>query len=603
MQNGAAKVTGTLMSLTFQEPSEENPGGTWHADTTFIAAKVVPLDMTTTYKPEERLTLAFDVGFLQGIFEEEVDTIPLVAAIVPTDTSPPIAVSATFPYCGCDTHKDRLLCNGAPILASNSQAQPTQVSSTLRDTMHACRVPSGVKGQACGIMVKLTNMRQHVAMHMLRGDCEVVCGVTPTADEACRFCGMIRSHGECSVKLAKGSGSYTKIVSQCPYANNNLRYGSITNQSKFAPSTNRPVECKICKAVEGNSKEQYCVWSNQYLDRLQKAHPGHVVSDQDKNDYAISAAEIESVVSYGVKTKADSKAVIRWHVKRLKMVVAYRMGLNASQYHWNCSWRGDPWKIKGGKLGLIFVYTRVQTPIRRGVLRTAYSQYNQDFDVVFAVGFPDPVSYIVERTCQEQEVEGDLILVNCKETHNDGKMYHTIIHLAELLNNMWKRGYKQIIKLDDDSYAHLPNMATYLTEQKGQELAANKYAMWGPRLDHYYFGSLNGFSIDLFLEVVPKIEPKYIGGHFEDWLLGFYMRIFGPREIFDIAMNNSLWTHFPNEQRNVTFMAEDLRQRPMVCFFHCKAIEDWQLLISVVKEAKENSSKTSRKIMWKRLSL
>eukprot|EP00798_Chlamydomonas_sp_ICE-L_P004754 gene4754-34504_t len=343
MQNGAAKVTGTLMSLTFQEPSEENPSGTlrWttkvaHADTTFIAAKVVPLDMTTTYKPEGGLTLAFDVGVLQGIFEEEVDTIPLVAGIVPTDTSPPIAVSATFPYCGGDTHKDRLLCNGAPIMASSSQAQPTQVSSTLRDTMHACRVLSGVKGQACGIMVKLTNMRQHVAMHMLRGDCGVVCGVTPTADEACGFCGMIRSHGECSVKLAKGSGSCTKIVSQCPYANNNLRYGSITNKSKFAPSTNRPVECKICKAVEGNSKEQYCVWSYQYLDHLQQAHPAHVVSDQDKKDYAISAAEFESVVSYGSKTKADSKAVIRRHVKRLKMVVEVAEG-PALFWHWRSS--------------------------------------------------------------------------------------------------------------------------------------------------------------------------------------------------------------------------------------------------------------------------
>eukprot|EP00798_Chlamydomonas_sp_ICE-L_P015183 gene15183-21257_t len=303
--------------------------------------------------------------------------------------------------------------------------------------------------------------------------------------------------------------------------------------------------------------------------------------------------------------------------------VAYRMGLNSSQYHWNCSLRGDPWKIKGGKLGLVFVFTRVQTPIRRGVLRSTYSQYNQDFDVVFAVGFPDPVSYMVEHTCQEQEVEGDLILVNCKESHNDGKIYHTLIHLAELLNNVWKRAYKQIIKLDDDSYAYLPNLATYLTEVKGQELAgskyamwgthldhyfyydslnsfsvkgqelaANKYAMWGPRLDHYYFGSLNGFSIDLFLEVIPKIEPKYIGGHFGDWLLGFYMRIYGPREIFDIAMHDSLWTHYPNEQHNVTFMAEDLRQRPMLCFFHCKAIEDWQLLVSVV-----NSNKTSRKIL------
>eukprot|EP00798_Chlamydomonas_sp_ICE-L_P011447 gene11447-34155_t len=31
----------------------------------------------------------------------------------------------------------------------------------------------------------------------------------------------------------------------------------------------------------------------QYLDHLQKAHPAHVVSDMDKNDYAISAAEFE----------------------------------------------------------------------------------------------------------------------------------------------------------------------------------------------------------------------------------------------------------------------------------------------------------------------
>eukprot|EP00798_Chlamydomonas_sp_ICE-L_P005309 gene5309-18554_t len=273
---GSILALGVFRVKVLHVPWGNGAAGLSNADTTFVAAKVVPLDMTTTCKPEGGLTLAFDVGILQGIFEEEVDTIPLVAGIVPTDTSPPIVVSATFPYCGGDTHKGRLLCNGAPIMASSSQAQPTQVPSTLRDTMHACRVLSGVNGQACGIMVKLTNMREHVAMHTLRGHCGGVCGVTPTADESCGFCGMIRSHGGCTVKLGKGSAGSTKIESQCQYANNNLGYGSITNQSKAAPSTNRPVECKICKAVEGNSKEQYCVWSYQYLNHLQKAHPAHV---------------------------------------------------------------------------------------------------------------------------------------------------------------------------------------------------------------------------------------------------------------------------------------------------------------------------------------
>eukprot|EP00798_Chlamydomonas_sp_ICE-L_P017170 gene17170-23486_t len=321
------------------------------------------------------------------------------------------------------------------------------------------------------------------------------------------------------------------------------------------------------------------------------------------------------------------------------LMVAHRMGLNASQWHWNCSQRGDPWKIKGGKLGLIFVYTRVQTVIRRGILRLAYSQYNLDFDVVFAVGFPENSGYMVERTCQEQEMEGDLILVNCKESHNEGKIYHTIVHLAVLLNSVWKGGYKQIIKLDDDTYAHLPNLATYLNKVKGQELAGSKYAMWGPSLGHYnfgslnsfsidlfldmttttsegggaggkqvkgeelagskyamwgpslghyYFGSLNGFSVDLFLEVVPKIEiPKYIGGQWEDWMLGFYMRIYGPREILDIAMETSYWTHIESWDHNVTVMIETVRSKPRLCFFHTKVMEDWQLLVDVVKDNKE----------------
>eukprot|EP00798_Chlamydomonas_sp_ICE-L_P026559 gene26559-18326_t len=294
---------------------------------------------------------------------------------------------------------------------------------------------------------------------------------------------------------------------------------------------------------------------------------------------------------------------------------AERMNLNASIWHWRCPWRQHPWKIKGGKLGLVYVYTRVQTFDRRAILRTTYAQYPADFDVIFAVDSPnyltkracqeqdtnedlllvnykeihkedspnyltkracqeqdtnedlllvnckeihkeDSPNYLTERACQEQETNGDLLLVNCKESHNDGKMYHTVVQLVELLNTVWKGGYKHIIKLDDDSYAHFPNLKTYLTQT-----------------------------------YLTQVESKYIGGHWEDWLLGFWMRLYGPHEITDVFMDDEYWSHIEYGAHNVSLMAAEIRSKvPQLCMFHVKSMEDWLFLVEVVKAEKERLS-------------
>eukprot|EP00798_Chlamydomonas_sp_ICE-L_P015477 gene15477-21563_t len=102
-----------------------------------------------------------------------------------------------------------------------------------------------------------------------------------------------------SDELAKGSGGSTKIESLCLYANNNLRYSSITNQSKAAPSTNRPVE-----------------------------------------------SEFESVVCYGV-TQAASKAVILRHVKRLNMALEVAEDSVALFWCWVPSWDNQASSLQG----------------------------------------------------------------------------------------------------------------------------------------------------------------------------------------------------------------------------------------------------------------
>ena len=52
----------------------------------------------------------------------------------------------------------------------------------------------------------------------------------------------------------------------------------------------------------------------------------------------------------------------------------------------------------------------------------------------FAMGFPkEQVEYVQRMACQEQVAHGDLVMVNMRDNHLDGKTYYTIKHILDII--------------------------------------------------------------------------------------------------------------------------------------------------------------------------
>eukprot|EP00798_Chlamydomonas_sp_ICE-L_P011994 gene11994-15088_t len=397
----------------------------------------------------------------------------------------------------------------------------------------------------------------------------------------------------------------------------------------------------------------------------------------------------------------------------------YRVGiLGGSRFQWQCNTSVEPkmetednlapWSIRGGKVALLYVFTKVTNNIRRHVLRSVYNQY-PEFDVTYAVGHPteaeNPDGLVTARVCEEQHTEGDMplvsfsdtmndgkmpythtngdmtlvsfsesmndgkmsytvkqlatyhtngdmtlvifsesmndgkmpnthtngdmtlvsfsesmndgkmpythtngdmTLVSFSESMNDGKMYYTVKQLATYLRLIYtnrKRWYRFIIKVDDDTYVHMPHLSHWMKSTRSRAITLGHFTMFGPRLQHYYYGSFNGFSIELFLDVASKIEERYMGGHFEDWLLGAWMRMYGPTDmpITDVHFEPAHMLHIDYLEHNVTNMAKEVKARAnTLVFFHTKELEDLLYLREVLmKEVDSNRIKSRRMLTRK----
>ncbi len=95
----------------------------------------------------------------------------------------------------------------------------------------------------CNELCSLSKMRDHVARHILLKDVEA-------SSSLCGFCGRNDSGCTLAIVITSGKGKNTTYgpASSCPYFRKfNLK--SSAKPTKSSPSTNRPIECHICKLV------------------------------------------------------------------------------------------------------------------------------------------------------------------------------------------------------------------------------------------------------------------------------------------------------------------------------------------------------------------
>ncbi len=113
--------------------------------------------------------------------------------------------------------------------------------------------------KVCNEMCPLSKMRDHVARHILLKEVELTSSL-------CGFCG--RDNGGCTIAIVitsgKGKNTTYGPASTCSYFRKfNLK--SSAKPTKSSPSTNRPIECHICKHV---------CWSYNVRSHFAEAHAG-----------------------------------------------------------------------------------------------------------------------------------------------------------------------------------------------------------------------------------------------------------------------------------------------------------------------------------------
>lgn len=95
--------------------------------------------------------------------------------------------------------------------------------------------------KTCNSPFSLSKMRDHVAKHIIVKDLE-------ENANRCGFCGLIGCNIDIKITSGKGKNATYGPASSCDYYRKfNLK--SSTRPTKSSPSTNRPIECHICKKI------------------------------------------------------------------------------------------------------------------------------------------------------------------------------------------------------------------------------------------------------------------------------------------------------------------------------------------------------------------
>ncbi len=120
-------------------------------------------------------------------------------------------------------------------------------------------------------------MRNHISAHVINGSLQ-------KDERLCGFCGKIG----CNISFKLSSG-YGKSKTYAPFSNCDyyrefkLKPASTTKASN--PSTNRPVQCEVCKDTDNLEKSKHVYWSYNIEKHYQAAHstltPPELISQEE----------------------------------------------------------------------------------------------------------------------------------------------------------------------------------------------------------------------------------------------------------------------------------------------------------------------------------
>ncbi len=98
-----------------------------------------------------------------------------------------------------------------------------------------------------------------------------------------------------------------------------------------------------------------------------------------------------------------------------------KVAATESTNKWDCAVT-EPWAQQTGTFGLLYLITHWKAFDRRAILRSMYAPFiaGSRFSLLFVLGHTE-VESEQRRVCLEQQLHGDLLLLNCTENGSAGE--------------------------------------------------------------------------------------------------------------------------------------------------------------------------------------
>ncbi len=161
---------------------------------------------------------------------------------------------------------------------------------------------------------------------------------------------------------------------------------------------------------------------------------------------------------------------------------------------------------------------------------------------------------------------------------DNGKTFHTFKHMLDNVLPIVK--YQYFFKGDDDTVIHVPNLHKWMVTDRRFVTHKDRAFVGHHHGGHYCSGILYGVSSALLGEMLPQVEDVFRGGYYEDWLFGFWVRVY-VGDVTDIAMNSGgveryyHWEDFEDESTSVTSHMVIYREKDAVAMHPFKDMNTW----------------------------
>lgn len=167
----------------------------------------------------------------------------------------------------------------------------------------------------------------------------------------------------------------------------------------------------------------------------------------------------------------------------------------------------------------IGILTIAETFPKRSLIRMTYLlKRPKNFDVKFVICKPVSKAQF-ELLALEANMYKDILILDCEENMNSGKTFSFFKTAAEI-NNKRRKKYDFVMKADDDSFLHLPNLNLLISGPKfpRQRLYFGRYHDDDPSLWMCGMGYILSSDLVEYIATNETIRQKFVKGQ-EDSLM------------------------------------------------------------------------------------